>query len=205
MKKSSKSETGSPTSNVSLGIEDNIYSEYFKLTDEYQKKYGKYTVILMQVGSFLEVYGVKDSTGEIHYSQIQHFSETCQLNIAEKKSMYNIKNKTSGQIVMAGFMVYLLEKYLPRIIDGGYTAVVYLQEKEPQKGGKSYNRVLYKIFSPGTFVPCDTDSSPQITNNIMCVWIQRVKPIGNNCESKIKDVMICGISVVNIFLGSLVK
>jgi DNA mismatch repair protein MutS len=175
--------------------EDNIYGEYFKLTKEYQQKYGKNTVVLMQVGSFLEVYGIKTPSGDIIDSKIKEFSEICQFNIAEKKNAYGNK----GQIIMAGFMVYLLDKYLPKIMDSGYTAVVYLQEKELRKDSKSYNRILYKIYSPGTFISCDTDSSPQITNNIMCIWIHTSKPYYN--KSEIRDILICGISIINIFTG----
>ena len=49
-----------------------IYTEYFKYTKEYQEKYGKNTIVLMQVGAFFEVYGIRNSiTGEISGSLIQ--------------------------------------------------------------------------------------------------------------------------------------
>jgi DNA mismatch repair protein MutS len=183
-------------SKFSNAIDDNIYSEYFKNTKENQEKYGKKTVVLMQVGSFLEVYGIKTSRGDIIESQIEGFTEICQLNIAEKKSMFGNK----GQIVMAGFGVLFLDKYLPKIIEGGYIAAIYLQEPNP-KNKKQFIRTLHKVYSPGTFMSCETDSSPQITNNIMCIWIHKSKPLINIESSKIKDFMICGISVVNIFTG----
>jgi len=40
--------------------ETGIYSEYFQLTREYKTKYGKNTLLLMQVGAFFEVYGLKN-------------------------------------------------------------------------------------------------------------------------------------------------
>jgi DNA mismatch repair protein MutS len=175
--------------------DDTIYGEYFKLTRENQQKYGKNTIVLMQVGSFLEIYGVKTPGGDIVDSLIREFAELCQFNIAEKKNGFGER----GQIVMAGFMVYLLDKYLPRMLDGGYTIVVYLQEKA--KDGKSFNRVLNRVYSPGTFVSCDTDSSPQITNNIMCIWFHISKSLLGSQVVKTRDTMVCGISVVNIFTG----
>lgn len=178
--------------------EDNIYSEYFKHTREYKKTYGSNTIVLMQVGSFLEVYGVRNQvTNEISESSIKDFAETCQFNIAEKKNSFG----NNGQIVMAGFMVYLLDKYLPKMLDGGFTVVVYLQEKEMRKDSKSYNRTLYKIYSPGTYLPCEVDSSPQMTNNIMCVWMHVSKPLLTSRVSKTRDLLVCGISVINIFTG----
>jgi len=179
-----------------IATDDNIYSEYFKITKENQINYGKKTIVLMQVGSFLEVYGIKTSSGNIIESQIEEFTEICQLNIAEKKSMFGNK----GQIVMAGFGVFLLDKYLPKIIDGGYIAAVYLQEPDP-KNKKIFIRKLHKIYSPGTFISCETDSSPQITNNIMCIWIHKSKPLIYSELSKVREIMVCGISVINIFTG----
>jgi DNA mismatch repair protein MutS len=185
----------SRTKTTSIVSEDNIYGEYFKNTRENKQKYGENTIVLMQVGSFLEIYGIKNSQGQITESLIQEFADLCQFNIAEKKNGFGEK----GQIVMAGFMVYLLDKYLPRMLDGGYTVAVYLQEKA--KDGKSFNRVLNKVFSPGTFVSCDTDSSQQLTNNIMSIWFHLSKPMLTSQISKIRDTMICGISVINIFTG----
>jgi len=185
----------SKSKTASIVGEDNIYGEYFKFTRENKQKYGENTIVLMQVGSFLEIYGIKTPNGQIIESRIQEFADLCQFNIAEKKNGFGEK----GQVVMAGFMVYLLDKYLPKILDGGYTVVVYLQEKA--KDGKSFIRVLNKVFSPGTFVSCDTDSSQQLTNNIMSIWFHLSKPLLTSQVSKTRDTMVCGISVINIFTG----
>ena len=102
-----------------------IMNEYLELTQEYTQKYGQKTIILMQVGSFYEVYGLRDpSTGDITGSQIIDYSQICQLNIAEKKLVYKSK-----QVLMAGFPQYTLEKYLEQLNEAGYTAVVIKQEK----------------------------------------------------------------------------
>ena len=37
-----------------------IVDDYLKLTQDYKKTYGEKTLILMQVGSFFEVYGLKE-------------------------------------------------------------------------------------------------------------------------------------------------
>ena len=180
--------------------EEGIYSEYFKHTVEYQGIYGERTVVLMQVGSFFEVYGVKCSrSDQLIESQIVEFSDVCQLNIGEKKACFGKK----GQIVMAGFNLYLLDKYLPKLTDAYFTVVVFVQEKEAKKDG-TYNRVFHRTYSPGTFLTCDTDSSPQITNNIMCIWMHLSKPLlisNENNLSKIRETLNYGVSVINIFTG----
>jgi DNA mismatch repair protein MutS len=169
----------------------NIMTEYLDLTQQYVTKYGTKTVVLLQVGAFFEVYGLKHhETGDIAGSQIEDFSQVCQLNVSEKKITYQGK-----QVVMAGFRDYTLEKYLQKLTDQCYTAVVYVQEKE----GKQVKRVFYGVYSAGTYLSYETETSPQITNHIMCIWFERFSPLDKN---QMKDTIVYGASAVNIFTGS---
>ena len=107
----------------------------------------------------MEIYGLRDpNTNEINGSQIVDVCQMCQLNISEKKSSY--KNQ---QVLMAGVRDYALDKYLPKMIDGGYNVVVYVQEKT----AIGIVRVFDAVYSPGTFLSSE-DNTSQITNNIMC-------------------------------------
>jgi DNA mismatch repair protein MutS len=193
-----KKETGKKQ--IDQDDEDKLHLDYLKYTKEYDEKYGKNSIVLIQCGNFFEVYSVvSHETGEYLNTKILEFSEVCQMNIGPKKSVAD-KN---GKVVMAGFQTYLLDKYLPKLLDSGYTVIVYIQEKEQRKDGK-YNRVLDKVYSPGTYICCDTDSSPQITNNIMCIWMHLSKPLltSNSVNlSKIRDTIIYGVPVINIFTG----
>jgi DNA mismatch repair protein MutS len=184
-----------------------IYEEYIQLTKTYQSKYGEKTVVLLQVGAFFEVYGFRcPRTGEIGGSQITEFTQLCNLNVSEKKAVYQ-----DCAVFMAGFRDYTLDKYLQKITDQGYTAVVYVQVKE----GKMIKRVLDAVHSAGTYMSYDTDSLPQITNNIMCIWIDQYSTKTNTKTTKTKsnsnpttrpdtnakETMVCGIAVANIFTG----
>jgi DNA mismatch repair ATPase MutS len=192
-----------------------IYSEYFLLTKEYREKYGKNTVLLMQVGAFFEIYGLLEGSldntvnadkSSIYTddSEILQISNICQLNIAEKK--YIFKNK---QLVMAGFRDHTLEKYLQRITENNFTAVVYVQEKNE----KNTRRVFHSIHSAGTYISYEIDSYNSHTiNNIMCIWLDvyrphRKKPVIETDrlptfeKNSIKENLICGISVANINTG----
>lgn len=175
--------------------ENSIYTDYFTYTNQHARQYGNKTVVLMQVGAFFEVYGVKNtSTLDVVYSEIVEFAEICQLNISEKTQSF-----ASGQIVMAGFRDFTLDKYLARLTDAGYTVIVYVQEKR----GKEIVRMLDKVYSPGTYVSCDTDSSPVISNYIMCVWLETYKSMRHKSTPGIlsRDTLVYGVSVVNIFTG----
>lgn len=174
---------------LKLETDANIHDDYLNYTKEHQQKYGNQVVVLLQVGAFFEVYGIKDpETNAISGSHISEFSEICQLNISEKKVSHK-----NGQIVMAGFRDYQLDKYLPKLTDAGYTIPVYIQEKQ----GKDILRKLDRIYSSGTYLTGDTDSSPVITNNIMCIWIE----LHNSVAEKIRPTIVYGVSVVNIFTG----
>ena len=177
------------------GETNKITKYYFDLTKEYSEKYGDKTIVLLQVGAFFEVYALKDENGNISESKIEDFCNICQLNIADKKLTYGSK-----QVLMAGFRDYVLDKNLQKITDNGYTAIVYVQEKDD----KNIKRVLHGIYSAGTYISCETDSLPQLTNNIMCIWIDTYKPLDKNNQitfSKMRDTIIYGVSTVNIFTG----
>lgn len=177
-----------------MSQEHNIIDEYLQLTREYETKYGKRTIVLLQVGAFFEVYGLKNTeNNSIFGSNIEEFSAFCQLNVSEKKIMYK-----GNQVVMAGFRDYTLDKYLQRITENEYNAVVYVQEKT----GKMTKRVFHGVYSAGTFISYETDSSSQITNNIMCIWIDTCKPVIRPSNLiKAKDTIIYGVACVNIFTG----
>lgn len=165
-----------------------IFAEYFSQTKNYKSQYGERTIVLMQVGAFFEIYGLKHSDGSICESSIEEMAEVCQLNISEKKLSYG-----GGQVLMAGFRDFTLDKYLLKLSESGFTVPVIVQEKN----GKDIKRVLSRVYSPGTFLSCDTDSSPQITNHIMCIWLETYKP----AKSGGRDTLVYGVSVINIFTG----
>lgn len=186
----------SPSSSPSVSPDAGIYEEYFRLTREYKTKYGSKTIVLMQVGAFFEVYGLKrPTTGEVYGSCITELSEICQLNVSEKKALYD-----NSQILMAGFRDYTIDKYLTKLVDYGYTLPVFVQEKV----GKIVKRNLDQVYSPGTIISCETDASPNMTNNIMCIWMELHKPFGKKSQvmqSNTRENIIYGVSVVNIFTG----
>jgi len=160
-----------------------IYSQYFDITRQYTEKYGENTILFYQVGAFFEMYGEKDNEILVK-SRITDFAQIAQLNVSPKES---------GIYFMAGFRDYCLDKYLKIATTSGYTAVVYTQNAA---NPKSITRELYGVFSPGTFISYDTDSSRDLTNNIVCVWLAKTRPINSPQEQ-----LICGISSAHIFTG----
>ena len=147
-----------------------LVKQYFDLLKEYKSKYGECTFLLMQVGSFFEVYS-KEETDE----NMQAFSKIGDLRIASK-----------GEHFMAGFRDYVLDKYIQKIVEESYTAVVYIQEDK--KG--LIERRLQGVYSPGTSF---LEEEKKLSNHFACVWIYKT--------SKSPSIILFGISTLNIFTG----
>jgi DNA mismatch repair protein MutS len=162
-----------------------IIEEYLSLTTQYYKEYGDKTIVLMQVGSFFEVYGLQEADGTYTGSSIAEFSRLNDMMIANKTNTTH-----SGKpVVMAGFGVTVLEKNVKKLQDGGYTIVVYQQDIH----GKNTSRSLIEIISPGTYFGCD---SKVMSNNTMCVWLHK------SPATKItNETLIIGVSNVDIYTG----
>ena len=191
-RKQQKKQSNDTTSSEEMSI----HNWYFELTREYQSKYGERTVILMEVGSFFETYGVKNKdTGEITHSSISEYGYLCDLAISEKK----INIDENHVLVMAGFGEKSLDKYLEKMMLVGLTAVIYIQKDDPNlppgKSGKKV-RELHAVYSPGTYISYDTDALNKLSNNIMCIWLDSY----NVLRTKEKR-FICGISTAHIFTG----
>lgn len=144
-----------------------LVKQYFEWLKEYKSKYGEQTFLLLQVGSFFEVYSKQETD-----VNIQSFSKIGDLRIACK-----------GEYYMAGFRDYMLDKYIQKIVEESYTAVVYIQE---EKSG-ILERRLYGVYSPGT---CFLEEDKKLSNHFACVWIYKTS----------KQILF-GISVLNIFTG----
>lgn len=183
-------------------FECSIFDLYFNLYSKYKNEYKKNVVVLLQVGSFFEIYGIKfKQIDSVKYdticeevSNILELSNLCKLNISEKK----ITTKEGDQIVMAGFRDYSLDKYLNILTDNGYTVPVYVQNGT----GKNIIRELDKIYSPGTYLSFDVDRNDKISNNIMCIWMDVHVPLKKSNIGIInKEILIYGLSIINVYTG----
>ena len=170
-------------------VRQTIHDMYFTITQENIQKYGSKTILFYQVGAFFEIYAVQNKTTRaISKSQIEEFTQIAQLNISDKGI-----EVPEGIIIMAGFRDYSLDKYLKVATNNGFTAVVYTQN---MTNPKDITREQYGVYSPGTFISFDTDSSQTLSNNIVCIWLNKYTPLHTKTPQ-----LICGISSAHIFTG----
>ena len=158
-----------------------LIKEYLLKSKAYQEQYGKKTVLFYQVGSFFEIYGIKDDETEYFAKTI---GELCDLNVNPKKDVF----VDSKQVYQGGFRDYSLDKYIEKLHPHGYTIVVYVQ----QGTGDDIVRVKHGIYSPGTTF---LEQSQTLSNNMSCIWIQKVNTIFN------KEQYVFGLSNINLMSG----
>jgi len=173
-----------------------LIKEYLSKTKEYSEQYGELTILLMQNGAFFEVYGLRDNDNTIIGCKLSDFSKICDLNIVDKKAGGDKHVCVDNcHVVNAGFKTHLVEKYIKKMQDNGYTIVVYEEDCEIDPISKRINRSLTGIYSPGTFFSSDTNT---ITNNTCCIWVE-VKHA--TLSSKQKNIFI-GVSQIDIYTGN---
>ena len=156
--------------------------DYFTLTSQYTEEYGQNTILLMQCGA---IYG----------SNICEFSRICDLNVVDKKVCVG-----NDSVVLSGFKDHLVDKYIKKLQDNGYTVAVYAQNDDAVAG--QITRSLLGVFSPGTYFSVDTDT---ITNKTCCIWIQTQKKglysllkTANTCS----HVVYVGVALIDIYTGT---
>lgn len=138
-----------------------IIDDYLGYTRKWKTEYGERTIVLIQVGSFFEVYGIKEKDGNVVGSNIVEFSQLCDMVV----SCRNQKHK-GKQVMMAGFGLAQIDKYVKKLQNAGYTIAIYTQDAQT----KNTTRSLSEIISPGTYFSND---ATVLSNNILCVWIHQ--------------------------------
>ena len=161
-----------------------LVADYLSYTEKWKKEFGEKTLVLMQVGSFYEVYALLTDTGEMVGSNILEFSTINDMVISKKNTCVG-----KQQVVMAGFGVPQLEKYTKKLQEQDYTIVVYKQDIQ----GKNTTRSLAEIISPGTYF---SQESAELSNNTMCIWFYK-----STASKYFSAQMTVGISNIDIFTG----
>jgi DNA mismatch repair protein MutS len=116
-----------------------IHEEYFKFHDEGCERTGAERdsiVVLMEVGSFYELYGVPDEPSSAHLAKVCHLLDI------------HVASRRNDRVEMAGFPAHALPKYAPALVDNGYVVVVVARTSPPD--AKKIVRGIAQILTSGT-------------------------------------------------------
>jgi len=178
-----------------------LVKEYLTITKKYKELYGEKTLILMQVGSFYECYAIKKAKDVYEGSNILEFTQINDMIIANKNTYVD-----NNEIVMAGFCLAQKDKYVKKMINHGYTVILYDQDSD----NKNTTRSLDCIYSPGTFFDNNdcyslnsdgNNENNNLSNNTICIWIHYSK---SSKLVKTESISI-GLNIINIFTGKIVS
>jgi DNA mismatch repair protein MutS len=181
-----------------------LVKDYFEIHDYYSGIYGKdRTIILMQVGSFHEVYSTVNNNNNIDELGLNLVLLADQLNIICTKKNSNLPISKSNPRMM-GFPSSVVHNYIDKLIDLNYTIVLIDQVSEPPNP----KREVTSIFSPGTYLNKQTSNSfyllsiviDKIKNNISSNDILSLNKIKNKSNTNNYNLCI-GMSTYDLTTG----
>ena len=152
-----------------------IIDDYLEKEIEYKNKYGENTLILMQVGSFYELYSVNENCLSIY-----KIGDICNIQISRKNKAIKEVSKTNP--LMAGFPIWALEKFLQILLQNNYTVVKIEQITQPPNP----ERKITDIISPSTNINISSKKS----NYILVFYFE-----------EIAGLLMVGISGVDLTTG----
>ena len=120
-----------------------LTATYFKLQKLIEQKYGKNSFVLIEIGTFFEVYEVNND--ELKIGKAKEIAELLNIQLTRKNKTI-LENSVENPI-MAGVPAIALEKHLSRIVnEQKYSVAIIKQRGIPPK----VSRYLDAIVSPGT-------------------------------------------------------
>ena len=162
-----------------------LIDEYFEYQLNFEKKYGTETLVLMQVGSFFEFYGVDNKEEKI--GNLQFITEL--LNIQLTRRNKAILENSRSNCLMGGFPTHALKRFLPLLLNNNYTIILIEQTTEPPNP----KREITQIFSPGTYIEEINKSDP---NFIVSIYLTE-----HDCYKTGASVFMVGLSAIDLSTG----
>ena len=164
-----------------------LIDDYINYQNIYEKKYGKKTIILMQVGSFFEIYGIDNNTINFNIEKLYKICDLMNIQISKKNK--NIKEITRTNPLMAGFPLVAVDKFIQILLNNNYTVVLIEQVTPPPEP----ERKVTNIYSPGTNIEyCNNHDS----SNLVSIYIESFKDI-----QKYKNIYCVGLSNIDLTTG----
>lgn len=167
-----------------------LIDDYLNYQLEHEKKYGKRTVVLMEVGSFFEIYGVDNDTEKI--GKPKKISTI--LNIAFTRKNKSNPNNNRGNPLFCGFQSGSLDRMVTVLLKENFTIVLIEQVTPPPYPKREVTRIL----SPGTCI--ESSELQNGSNALVSIYIENEQIKG---EPKKLDqcTFTIGLSMIDLTTG----
>ena len=165
-----------------------LVDEYLDYHRSLVGKYGPLSIVLLQNGSFFEIYNYRLPDGP----DIYHIADMLNLQVSRRDKNNQTIDRSNHE--MAGFPIWAKQKFVQLLLNASYTIAIYVQsegETESEDRNKRIPRVLDEIISPGINI----DYLNQTDNNfLMSLYIES----GNTQRS---TYYLCGFSFIDLSIG----
>ena len=162
-----------------------ITEEYFSYHDKYIAKYGPNTLVLLEVGSFYEMYSNPNTK---RGPDLYAVSNITNLSVTRKDKSIPLSDVN---VLMAGMPNHAISKFLKILIDNNYTIVVFNQYK---KSDKEIIRTFEGVYSPATFI----DNTCVESKYMMTLYFE----INNALHSSKPNISV-GMSAIDTSTGQI--
>jgi len=116
---------------------------YFELQEYFETKYGKESLILIEIGSFFEIYEVDNEN--LRIGKAKEIAELLNIQLTRKNK--SIVENSINNPLMAGVPTVSIDRYLSRLVESKkYTIILVKQKGNPP----NITRYISNIISPGT-------------------------------------------------------
>ena len=170
---------------------EKLYEQYFNYTKKHKEECGEKTVVLMHVGGFYEMYGLKNDEDIFEDNTLIEVTNICGFDNSPRKCGSSDYIRHNGYILcMAGMPIHTLDRHLDNIVNAGWTVAIYDQDPNiPTNPPRNFTN----IFSPGSKFSTD---NTVLSNNICCIWLE----VSNSADRYNKNIGI-GFSIIDIHTG----
>lgn len=140
--------------------DQSLIAIYLQLQELFEAKYGTDTVVLMEVGSFFEIYGVDNATKQI--GKTKEIAEILNIQLTRKNK--NIPENNVKNPLMAGFPTATFDRYVQKLVrENKYTIAIIRQKGTPPK----VTRYLDNILSPGVNFEYSLNNDDNYTTSLI--------------------------------------
>lgn len=161
-----------------------MHDEYFEYCAEYTKKYGEKTVVLIECGSFMEIYAIINDNYKLG-PDIQVICDILNIQLSRKNKA--ITQVDHSNPFMAGFPSYCLDKHSQILVSKGYTVVVIRQVTQPPNP----RREVTEILSPSMQLNPSTSDGNYLMTAYFDFYTDKIN----------KRYLIIGISGLDVSTG----
>ena len=139
-----------------------LIDDYLAEQEKFENKYGKNTIVLMQVGHF-EAYGVDN---EFEKSNGENMSKLDIMNIQMTRKNKSIVENNRHNPLMIGVNIYSIDKYIQILLNANYTIVLISQTSEPPYVKREVTNIIRTNIEY---------NSKGNTNNLVSIYIEKIK------------------------------